>query len=645
MFCRICGKQIKNGGQFCPKCGTQVKGKSMDIDNISIDDNMVDLMLNQDDNEETEKFISVQSRVAAQENSSTAITISSEASADQKTDEIPESEDQQSDFCESVDVSAKVEDEVKKTVHTAKRTARGIRSLTEEENVSKMSEITDKKRCKSIIPIITVVVVILIAIVIVKGTKRTININDYLNVDYAGCDSHGVVSVYLDTDAMYNKYKNKLKCEGTSNAVYELAKGDIFSVSKTENLSNGDKIKVTWNMDKDFEKKFNHKFKFTDTEYTVEGLNKYITSVSEISNDALVSMQNKAVDIIKTYAVSLDNAEKKFDSCEYVGGYALFAKSADIEKSINEVILIYRVKNDIEIESENIKDQFEFFYYVQYEDIQLSPDGDVIVDFMNYKTPTDSTFYEVEYKSENRKLLFQVFCYDGYNTIDELIDVTVNEKLAEYTYEELPGGIKQVETESEEERVTEELNENRDYIKSGDNTELDNVSETKIVQACYEPPLEVNGDYFVLIKNVSSNLNVREEPKHDSKLVDTITDHTNLLYYGEWSEGIGSDGENHIWCKVYNIDTPGWVRSDLVLTIGKYYQKKNSSSINLRALPQHNSDLVMTVKDESPMYFYGETEKGLGSDGKEHEWYKVYLGDGITGWVRSDLVEEGQQYG
>ena len=168
------------------------------------------------------------------------------------------------------------------------------------------------------------------------------------------------------------------------------------------------------------------------------------------------------------------------------------------------------------------------------------------------------------------------------------------------------------------------------------------LNESEWHQACYEPPLDVNGDYLVLIKNVSSNLNVREEPKHDSKLVDIITDDSDLFYYGEWSEGIGSDGKNHIWCKIYNIQTPGWVRSDLVLTTGKYYQKGIDSSINLRALPKHDSDLVAVVSDASPMYFYGETEIGLGSDEKEHEWYKVYLGDGITGWVRSDLVEEGQ---
>ena len=88
----------------------------------------------------------------------------------------------------------------------------------------------------------------------------------------------------------------------------------------------------------------------------------------------------------------------------------------------------------------------------------------------------------------------------------------------------------------------------------------------------------------------------------------------------------------------------GWVRSDLVLAEGKYYQKIGDS-VNLRSDPTHDSKLVATIEDSSPLFFYGETEQGYGSDGKIHEWYKVYLGDGISGWVRSDLVKEGEQHG
>jgi len=69
------------------------------------------------------------------------------------------------------------------------------------------------------------------------------------------------------------------------------------------------------------------------------------------------------------------------------------------------------------------------------------------------------------------------------------------------------------------------------------------------------------------------------------------------------------------------------------------YIKDTDTGLNMRALPQHNSELVYTVTSFfTPMYYYGEAEQGYGSDGMMHSWYKVYLDNGLQGWVRSDLV-------
>ena len=39
------------------------------------------------------------------------------------------------------------------------------------------------------------------------------------------------------------------------------------------------------------------------------------------------------------------------------------------------------------------------------------------------------------------------------------------------------------------------------------------------------------------------------------------------------------------------------------------------------------------------------TAVALGSDGLLHDWYQVYLGNGVESWARSDLVAEGWQHG
>ena len=94
----------------------------------------------------------------------------------------------------------------------------------------------------------------------------------------------------------------------------------------------------------------------------------------------------------------------------------------------------------------------------------------------------------------------------------------------------------------------------------------------------------------------------------------------------------------------------GWVRGDLVITEDiiqsadsslRYMSKIVEGTLNIRSLPQHDSELVGTVEERNErLAYYGEIGTGLGSDGLMHEWYRITTEDGVTGWVRSDLVEE-----
>lgn len=67
--------------------------------------------------------------------------------------------------------------------------------------------------------------------------------------------------------------------------------------------------------------------------------------------------------------------------------------------------------------------------------------------------------------------------------------------------------------------------------------------------------------------------------------------------------------------------------------------KNTSGNLNIRSLPQHESELVGQVSDTSTyMYYYGECKKGVGSDNVIYDWYKIRINEDIEGWVRSDLV-------
>ena len=74
------------------------------------------------------------------------------------------------------------------------------------------------------------------------------------------------------------------------------------------------------------------------------------------------------------------------------------------------------------------------------------------------------------------------------------------------------------------------------------------------------------------------------------------------------------------------------------------YIKTADGTLNLRAEPKYESDLAYEVtSDTTLMKFYGQVQQGLGSDGQMHDWYKVYIGSYVSGWVRSDLIKQVDQ--
>lgn len=156
-------------------------------------------------------------------------------------------------------------------------------------------------------------------------------------------------------------------------------------------------------------------------------------------------------------------------------------------------------------------------------------------------------------------------------------------------------------------------------------------------------------DYF---KFTDDALNIRSEPSHDSSLVGQIAD-CNTYIHGCYADltrsqlGTGSDGQLYSWIKVVvNSKLEGWVREDLLIPVASevwydnIFIKSTTTPLNVRALPQYDSTLVMSVKNaDTKMYYNGVCKQGLGSDGVMHDWYQVEISNTEQGWVRSDLVK------
>lgn len=156
-------------------------------------------------------------------------------------------------------------------------------------------------------------------------------------------------------------------------------------------------------------------------------------------------------------------------------------------------------------------------------------------------------------------------------------------------------------------------------------------------------------DYY---KFTDDALNIRSEPSYNSSLVGKVTD-CNTYIHGCCSKvassqmGLGSDGQLHYWIKVIvNSKLEGWVREDLMIPTASevwyddIFIKNTTTPLNVRALPQHDSTLVLSVKNaDTKLYYNGVCKQGLGSDGAMYDWYQVEISNAEKGWVRSDLVK------
>lgn len=141
------------------------------------------------------------------------------------------------------------------------------------------------KKKKSVLPIAliggfaAIAAVIAIVVVIVLNSKPTIDLDDYLTIEFSGYDGFGTATVVIDWDDLEYDYEDKLSL--TSQAKKEdddrdpidiLRESISVSLNKETGLSNGDTVKYTWNVDEDLTTYVKCKVKYEDDSYSVKKL-------------------------------------------------------------------------------------------------------------------------------------------------------------------------------------------------------------------------------------------------------------------------------------------------------------------------------------------------------------------------------------
>ena len=147
----------------------------------------------------------------------------------------------------------------------------------------------------------------------------------------------------------------------------------------------------------------------TQKEYTVKGLGKYISKLSDVNESLLNDAKNNAEEIIRN-EISGWSRDVKLDSIDYLGYYV---QSMDDFDDKNMLGVVYKLHSTISSDEEDAG--VNQYYDVRFRNVVINGSGDYEIDWDNYYTPSDSFEIMVDYSYGKYS-----FTYTGYNTLDGL---------------------------------------------------------------------------------------------------------------------------------------------------------------------------------------------------------------------------------
>lgn len=104
------------------------------------------------------------------------------------------------------------------------------------------------------------------------GLFRTgISLEEYISYEYEGVNEYAALTASVDTEQMMSDYSEKID-DGKEQAFLELISGLKVTVSKSENLCNGDVVTIDADYDEELCKSAGIRFKNSTVKVTIEGL-------------------------------------------------------------------------------------------------------------------------------------------------------------------------------------------------------------------------------------------------------------------------------------------------------------------------------------------------------------------------------------
>lgn len=234
-------------------------------------------------------------------------------------------------------------------------------------------------------------------------TNKTIDLNNYLTVEFEGCDGYGKAYGKLDWDAIAVDYGDKVKftdkainqygmwldmqtpIEGISDRVSYNLKN---AYGENNNLSNGDTVEISWSVDNDLSDYIDCKVKYHDELFVVSGLDEYVASLTKLTQSTLDTLDNYSQEeFYSENSLFLDAKGVELVNFEHVGNCLLTAKDYNDDMryynySFNKLYLVYKVTVHLSYESYGMHEKdLEYYWYYCYHDLIMNQDNSVEIDY------------------------------------------------------------------------------------------------------------------------------------------------------------------------------------------------------------------------------------------------------------------------
>lgn len=221
------------------------------------------------------------------------------------------------------------------------------------------------------------------------------------------------------------------------------AQGLYYTLDENSALSNGDTVTLTVHSNRDDFSDCIDKYgampQATEKTFTVEGLNEYVTSAETLSDSVLVSLQNQAEDVFKSYAAQRFSNGQTFKGMTYLGNYILTPKNKDSWGDKDRIVLAYQVTvhHDYTSELNTTYDADDsFFWYITFNNVSKDANDNIASGLNDYDTPT--TFVKID--SGVQKYSFssstKTWEYYGYASLDSLYNAAVNQYVENYNHQD-----------------------------------------------------------------------------------------------------------------------------------------------------------------------------------------------------------------